>query len=151
MTLCLHIYMCIFICVYVYIYIYIHMYVCVCAHACIDVCIYVYIYVYMYIYIYMNEWRQSKWNYQIVGETELHLAISHHQMRLPRLGLGYIYLCWLLKGSHGKLQATQSVGKTIGCSPQTDSRPHCWRQHLYNSLSMETSTWYLYRTFNHTH
>lgn len=47
---------------------------------------------------------------------------AHHQMRLLRLGLGFIYLsCWL-KGSHGKPQTTQSVGKTIGCSPQTDSK-----------------------------
>lgn len=28
----------------------------------------------------------------------------------------------LAKGSHGKPQTTQSVGKTIGCSPQTDRK-----------------------------
>lgn len=30
------------------------------------------------------------------------------------------------------------------------ARPHCWREHLHNSLNMERASWFLYRTFIHT-
>jgi hypothetical protein len=57
-----------------------------------------------------------------MGETELQLDISCHQMKLPVLGIGYIPLsCWP-KGSHGNSQTTQAVVRTIGCSSQTDGK-----------------------------
>lgn len=52
-------------------------------------------------------------------------------------------------GSHGNLQSTQGIAKTKSCFLQTDSRwPHCWRQHPYNSLNMEMSSWSLHGAFS---
>lgn len=52
--------------------------------------------------------------FQITGETEPKLDISHHQMKPPVLGMGSIKLpCWP-KGPHGKKKKTSSY-----CQ-------HCW-------------------------
>lgn len=40
-------------------------------------------------------------------------------------GMAFIQFSWSLKGSHENPQITQDIVITIGCSPQTDSKPHC--------------------------
>ena len=53
-------------------------------------------------------------------KIEAQSEISCHQMKLPVPGLAYIQLnCWP-KTSHP--QTTESVAKTMGCSPQTNSK-----------------------------
>lgn len=70
-------------------------------------------------------------------EMESHLVISCHQLKLPVLRLGYVQLgCWP-KGSHGNSQAIHAIAKTVGCSLQTDSKAHRWRQHPHNLLVMD--------------
>lgn len=64
---------------------------------------------------------RSKWNSQIMGETEPHMDISCHQILV--LGLVTISInCWP-KGPHGNPQRIQAVSKTIGCSLHSDRRP----------------------------
>lgn len=49
----------------------------------------------------IHKWRGSKWNCQIMGETEPWLTICCHQVKLLVLGLGYISFSYLQKGPIG--------------------------------------------------
>ena len=62
--------------------------------------------------------RQSKWNYQITGETEPRLDTSHNQIQTPVPEMGSIYSSCCLRGSLGNCKTTQAGF----CSPHTDSR-----------------------------
>ena len=57
-----------------------------------------------------------------MNKVKPQLAISRQQMILPVLGLSFIELSSRPKRSHGNTQTTQAFAKTIGCSPQTDSK-----------------------------
>jgi hypothetical protein len=58
-----------------------------------------------------------------MGKTELQIDITHHQMKLPILGIIYMESnCWP-KGSHGNPQIIPAIVKAIGGSPQTDDKP----------------------------
>lgn len=57
------------------------------------------------------------------GKTEHQLNISCHEMKLQLLGLvTYNWVADQRGPSQGNHQTTQAVAKTIGCSPQTDSK-----------------------------
>lgn len=57
-----------------------------------------------------------------MGETEFKLAISCQQTKLLMPELDYMQLsCWS-KRPLWNPQRTQAIAKTIGCSPQIDSK-----------------------------
>lgn len=56
------------------------------------------------------------------GEDRVLVARSCHKMKFPVRGVGYIQMSFWPNGSHGNLQTTQAVAKTMLYSPQTEGK-----------------------------
>lgn len=63
-----------------------------------------------------HPWRWSKWCHPTANDTEFQLAICCYQMKLPVKN--WVTSDWVCKNP----QAIQVFVKTIGCSPQTDTK-----------------------------
>lgn len=74
----------------------------------------------------------------------IQLDVSSNRTKLPVPGSHCMQLSCYPKGH---LQTSGLLLRQLVALYNLTARPHCWRQHLYDSLSTEKSSWFSYTAF----